>query len=400
MKLRTDSLTRLLATIALLLSLSPLATAAEGGNRVVQTEEMWCVDEDNEDVMLGAVGQVITDGTGNIYILDRQQGQVVVFSPEGEFLRQIIKEGDGPGEVRSPRDMLVMADGSIGVTQMIPGKITMVSPEGVPSGEIRLQAGGNSGLFALFNARFRGGTLVAVGDQLGADPAVVSRTRFLSTITPEGLEKTRLLSDEMVQSASGFTWDEDKDYFVHMGGLALGPDGLIYAAPHRNRYRIDVFRPDGTVVRTIERDFKLRKRSQAEIKAVSDTRRMIRDGVEIPKRIGTHAPAIGNLWVDEGNRLWVQHGRSGTDQPAGVFQTYDIFDEQGAFVEQRAIRCPGDPAQDRLFLLPGDRAMLVRGYTGGMLALVGARGAGGEEDDAAAPLELVFYRLIIQPTGV
>ena len=84
--------------------------------------------------------------------------------------------------------------------------------------------------------------------------------------------------------------------------------------------------------------------------------------------VGSFEPAIRQLWVDEDNRLWVAHSRSGVDQPEGVLLTYDVFDSDGAFNEQVEIRCPGDPAEDRLFLLPGGDAVLVRDARGTAIA--------------------------------
>ncbi len=367
------------------------------GIQVVQMQELWRIDDDNEDLILGSVSQIKVDADGNIYALDRQLSHVVVLSRDGEFLRTLGREGDGPGEVRRPRDMLLLPDGSLGITQTFPGKIIKVDRDGEPAGEIPLGAGGEEkgGMFALFNALARGGSLVVAGEKMGSDPAVFSRTRFLATILPDGTEQVRLLTDVMTQNSADFVWDEERDYFVHLGGLALGPDGLIYAAPERNQYLINVYQPDGELVRVIEREFKQQKRSEEEIRMINDTRRMMRNGQDVPKHIGSHAPCISRLWVDSDNRLWVLHSRSGTDQPDGILQTYDVFDKQGLLVRQLSFACPGDAKEDRLFPLTDGRAVLVKGYWSAVLATIGVRGSAAADDDSdeASPLELVVYEM-------
>ena len=41
------------------------------------------------------------DDDGNIYLLDSQLSEVKVFSPDGEPLKTLSREGDGPGEFRA-----------------------------------------------------------------------------------------------------------------------------------------------------------------------------------------------------------------------------------------------------------------------------------------------------------
>ena len=66
---------------------------------------------------LGMVVAVAADSRDNIYILDYVTQEVHVFDPEGEFLRTVGGQGDGPGEFRdalgpaiAPGDTLWVAD--------------------------------------------------------------------------------------------------------------------------------------------------------------------------------------------------------------------------------------------------------------------------------------------------
>jgi hypothetical protein len=55
------------------------------------------------------------DGEGNLYILDGENHRVVVVGPSGALVRELGKEGDGPGELRFPMGMVVAPDGSVAV---------------------------------------------------------------------------------------------------------------------------------------------------------------------------------------------------------------------------------------------------------------------------------------------
>ena len=49
----------------------------------------------------------------------------------------------------------------------------------------------------------------------------------------------------------------------------VGPDGRVYAAKERDRYAVDVFTTDGTLVRVIEREFENWQRDERELQRVN-----------------------------------------------------------------------------------------------------------------------------------
>lgn len=63
----------------------------------------------------GEIAGVAFDGVGNLHVLDRQAGHVVVVSPEGGFLRRVGSPGEGPGEFRRPVAMAVDRAGEVTV---------------------------------------------------------------------------------------------------------------------------------------------------------------------------------------------------------------------------------------------------------------------------------------------
>jgi hypothetical protein len=70
--------------------------------RTVQLEELWRVGGEDGELLFGAIVGTTTDPDGNVYLLDHHLKHVEVISPDGEHLRTLSGEGDGPGEIRNP----------------------------------------------------------------------------------------------------------------------------------------------------------------------------------------------------------------------------------------------------------------------------------------------------------
>jgi len=62
-----------------------------------------------------AIAEMSFDGTGNLYLLDRQAKRVVVVTPEGDLLRSHELQGGGPGEFRNPMSIGVSSNGELSV---------------------------------------------------------------------------------------------------------------------------------------------------------------------------------------------------------------------------------------------------------------------------------------------
>jgi len=364
----------------------------------VTLQELWRVGGRGSDLMLGAVTEAAADTAGNVYLLDTQLCHALVISPGGEILRTIGREGDGPGEVRRPRDVLITPDGAIGLVEMFPAKIVKLSAEGDPRGTVTI--GGDltqsGGFMAASRCISQAGLLLVAGQQVVQHPPGQRRTLFLSTLTATGEEQVRLREAVM-------TLDFSKLHFIereleppfHLA-TAVGPDGRIYVPESWDRYAIEVLRPDGTLERVIEREFENRKRTEDELRR---THAIFEASARNNPYNETHEieacpPAIADLRVDAEGTLWVLHSRSAEGRPAGVMQTYDLFGPDGRYQRQVAIACDADPDMDGLEFLGDDRVLLIKGYA---LAAAGRTDLGsvplGEEGEPE-PQEIICCRMV------
>ena len=171
-----------------------------GGSQTITVEELWRVGGEDDEVFFGVVAQVLADDQGNLYVMDSQLSEVHVFSAEGEHLRVLSREGDGPGEIRRPADMFFLPDGTLAMVQSFPGKIIKIDLAGNPAGTIELSGTDPSqGRFGVLNNGIcQGNTIVLVGFHMAWDASqgIMNQNLFLSRCDETGKELHRYLGKE------------------------------------------------------------------------------------------------------------------------------------------------------------------------------------------------------------
>ncbi len=79
---------------------------------LVITDSIGVETGDPEYMLIWPVSPTYTP-RGNIAILDRMKHAAFIYSPEGEFIRTVGREGEGPGEFHLPSGMLFLPDGRL-----------------------------------------------------------------------------------------------------------------------------------------------------------------------------------------------------------------------------------------------------------------------------------------------
>jgi len=372
------------------------------GLKTMQLEEIWRIGgEDDEDVLLGVVNRVLADDQDQIYLLDIQLTEVMVISPDGEYLASLGSQGEGPGEIRRAADVLFMPDGTIGLVQGFPGKIVKVDQAGLPAGEFR--PGGDDpaagGFFALRGAASRGGKMVFSGARITRGENSRTAVNFVASFDEEGAQNKLFYDTTSVRKFRGQEFSEKKEYFPHQNGWTLGADGRVYINQDRNNYSIKVYTHNGTLERTINRTFESYKRTAEEKKTAED-------GLMPWRRRNRHRfnfvveptePDIARMHVTDDGRLWVLTSRGLRDQPEGVHSTWDVFDNTGRFDQTVAVQCEGVGLRDRLFFAGENMVVLVKQYADAVKAFRGRNSEDEEADEEeieVLPLEVICYRII------
>ncbi len=367
------------------------------GLQTLVMEEAWRAGgEDGED-FFGLISQVLVGDDGNIYLLDTRLSEVPVYSSDGERLVTLSHEGEGPGETRNPSDMLMMPNGTLGLVQSFPGKVVTIDLEGNPTGDFKPTL--DDGSFLSLKdclANIDGQITVSGRTYKQESPTVGLQTHFVSNFDADGVEVVRMAQVENKMDFSNFDSSEDEQGEIGYRKVAVGPDGRIYIGKVRNQYSIEVFLPDGTLDRIIERQYTHRQRTDVEynrVKTQSDAQVARLPGAKF--EVSKIEPDISSLRFAGDGNLWVTSSRSGFEQPSGQMAVYDVFDADGHFIKEVAVKCIGDGMDDRLFWTPAGDAVLITGFNEALRALMagGAGGAAPEEEEESEPMEVIYLKV-------
>jgi len=369
--------------------------APKGGVETLQLTELWRRGgEDDEELLFGIITDAEVGPDGNIYLLDAQLNEVKVLSPEGELLRSIGREGEGPGEFRNAQQFTFLPDGNIGVAQVFPGKLIGLTPSGDPAQDVEPGKADPTagGFFVLVNAESGGGNLVVTGIDLSFDQTTMSQKRhyFVRSYGLDGKQKTEFYGvDRTWVFNDNFKFLESDNDFVWRR-FGMSDTGQVVAALQPYEYALSVYGPDGKLERIIEREYetwprndRVRQRYQSIMEAQS---------AQFPNRptpvLETDEPDVQHLRCAADGTIWVLTSRAIYAPEPGVLALWDVFSAQGEFLKQVKAMAPGDPATDWLFLTDEGLAIQVTGFWDAALA---AMGGGGAESEEAAPMQIICY---------
>ena len=369
--------------------------------RTVALSEQWRIGADDEDVLLGVITGVVVDAAGQVYLVDRQLSQVVVMSPDGEYVATLGREGDGPGELRRPHMLVTLDDaGTIGVVQGFPGKIIGLDAEGNPAGDITLGGNAAEGGFAFLR------DCVRVGDRFYADTGrmtfdpetgKVNRTTSLAVFDREGQRVALLAEDSRANDMSKPSYDEAAEY-TEFSTWAVGPDGRVYTTPERERFLLRVRDSEGAEVMTLQRPFTPRTRTADEKAEVASGIDFIQNGrrLEVETNVQDTDPAIRELEVGSDGRLYVTNCNNYRRYlPVGTAGRYDVISPEGKFLEELTVTVPGfNGEEDVLFFIDGTHFLVIRNFDDASDALDAGSGEDGEADAEAADLEPAPLKVI------
>jgi hypothetical protein len=371
------------------------------GVESMELEELWRVGGyDDEENIFGLITRIITDEDGNVYLLDTQLSQVSVFTPDGEFSHTLSREGEGPGEVRYPADMLMMPDGTVGLVQSFPGQVICVDKEDNPAETF--VPGSNDptqgGFLGLVDVQSAGGHLVVGGvySTINQEEGYQIRDHFIRSYEADGTMKHSFLNDPKKYEFANLNIDEAEQYFPQFTRWALDENGNVFVAAYRDEYRIDVYGPDGALARVIEREYEHWQRDEDQKAYVDGILEAQLRQVPFPveRSVSDIDEDIMSLELRPGGELWVMSSHGRRNPPDGMLTVFDVFDADGVFVRQVQLPIEGDAVQDGIIFAGDDRLMLVKGFIDALVSLQ-TQGAGPtlSEDEEPAPMEVICYAL-------
>ncbi|MCP4548123.1 MAG: hypothetical protein GY835_16790 [bacterium] len=366
--------------------------APENGSRTLHLIEKWRAGHDGDEIFFGVIVDVLEGPDGSIYLLDQQLHQIFAYSIDGEYLHTFGREGEGPGEFIQPRRMFWTGRDQLAVVGRAMGHFPRLGVDGEPDESLVLKGpeGETNRMAMAWRVEASDDVLALSGVEWKVENGARVEYHYLRLHDMEGWESVSLMSRMREDFDYGNrSYDELKNYFCQW---ALGPDGLIYLAPERDRYFFEVRSASGELQRTFERDYVSRRRTNEDKGRIAAGAVMSIDGkeVKLKTRISDFDPCIHTLQVDDEERIWVQHARSSQDLPDDIFTSYDLFSTAGHYLEELNIVCDADQERDRLLMLGEDRFLLLKNLTGAYASLFGGGEDDEEIDEEIEPLQVIY----------
>jgi hypothetical protein len=304
------------------------------------------VEIGDSNFVFGAIaGGLFTPG-GNIAVLDMQKMRVSIFSPEGEFLTSVGRQGSGPGEFLMPAGFTFLPQGDLIVSDAMGGKL------------VRFDS-----LYAY------------VGDVAGFFPSPPST---LAGVGPDAIVgmKPDFLQDEtgmyMGFTVARWEWGQVEPAIVYYSDMkpfdpndlssigesivffGAAPGTPIFTAPMTSEeFTFTAWSAEGEELYTVTNDhFQRVQKTQEEIDLETElvNARMVQQGM--PPEMANWEPepyrlAIAGLSPDGMGRLWVTRGTTLTP-------TFDVYDMEGNLLFTAALDA-GESASTWAVIIGADR---------------------------------------------
>ncbi len=376
--------------------------APSDGKSTITPVEAWRAGGDDEEIIFGVIGDVAVDAQGNLYALDQQLSQISVFDRDGNLLRTIGREGEGPGEFRRASQLFTTPDNKIAVAQMMPGKIVLLTPDGKPGGDFPLPAAPDGGTQMIWDAGAAGRSVVIGSGTMARRDSKFTMTSSLKLLARDGTARGTIVEHTRENDMANMTMDEKT---TRRPVWTATTDGKLYVNESFDAYEIKFYGADAKLVRVATREYQHRARNKEEMEE-SRPRIMMRGargggrGQRFEATPSPTDPDIMQMFAREDGTLWVMSSRGARDLPNGTMARFDVFDANGHFMREVTVQGDANYRHDGIQIV-GDRLVVLKGMRSAQRAMMAGASddTAAEEEEEAEPMAIVCYRLEPQPTA-
>ncbi len=325
---------------------APVNTLTEAAPVLTLTEATRIGDEAAGDtVLFDNVYNVTADSKGRVYVeADRVYG-ILVFSGEGGFIRQIGREGEGPGEFKFEPGMYIGPRDSVYTFDLVSDRLTIFSPdefEVVSTVTIGVGATPESTPWDIL-ATTPDGLLMEYYTRR-QEHIEVKLVDWSGRIVRDSLARLPLFETVLVEFGGGST-DIQRE-FGRESFFSVGVDRMIYFGWNED-IDIKAVTPEGSLAREITVPYANVPLSSAD-KAAALERRSERYRAALSRDMPDTKPAYMALLADDKGGLWVK-----LSWPEGAQETtWLVLDgESGAIVATTTL-----PVHVDLYAVRGGKA--------------------------------------------
>ena len=373
-----------LTSLAVVLSVCLIGTTTAHAQELALTGQDRWLDPDFEEVyrvgsfggadweQFGNIIGLGFDGVGNLHVLDQQADRVTIVAPDGGYVRDFGREGEGPGEFRTPTRLAVMANGDVVVFESIRNAFHIFDGNGGLKRTVRIADNPLPTVLPELDSHLDGDVMVLIpngvvaiisrammgtGGQVGADGA----TRPVERIVLSG---DAALVEEITTAWApppGVPHGQAAHTTVTIGsGLAFAPLLYVGALPgggvafsDSSAYAIKITDADGTIQRILTRPLQPepvtdRIREEERARRFEELEREVESADPLPERFAAMAaraletrrndiealqffneiPIVRDLQTGWQGTIWIQ--RAG-DYPGGD-GPIDVLAADGRYV--------------------------------------------------------------------
>jgi len=329
-------------------------------NMTVGLTELFRIGEDDmagDEYIFTGIGGIATDADHRTFVQISREDIVRSYDSEGQYIRTIGRQGQGPGEMFYAQGVSLGPDGNLWVPSMGSARLVLFTPDGEFLKIIPF-----SMLPPLFIQTTSDGFMgIHVNQRLVTDE-VVEIDYLLRRFNTEGDTLNTLFRRSVQLDITD----------LQLGGVAENiplytqdAEGRIWQCrPRTDIYQLNVFNIDGTLNMVVEKDVPLIPKSDQEIDEEREVvMRLIEQqaGGQLPPDFqldyepDPNRAFLGIPYHDPQGYLWAQVSREGTHDT----NTFDLFDERGRFLQRIEIEGVNSPAflqfiDDRLYLVEAD----------------------------------------------
>ena len=300
------------------------------------------IDGEDLNLVFGAIRGVQAASDGTIYVLDQQASEVRVFDSGGQYLRTIVRQGEGPGEIAAANGIFLSGDTLLWVHDTGQWRVIGVDPTGV---EVRRFLKPVMSYTYIWNGTFDNlgrywkETSQIVGEASFPPPMglsyVTQRHYFksydLSTAATDSVYFGEVTGRSYAYSTPEILWGFLDIRFEASEPVVVNPSGGFWRAKTAE-YRIARTTEDADTLVVIEAGLPVQPVTDEDRAAYVEEYlefmpELRREAEEVAALLPDVKPILEGMFVDDEGRLWVQRVT-----PADAPAFYDLFSQDGDYL--------------------------------------------------------------------
>ncbi|MBU1700583.1 MAG: hypothetical protein KJ970_02540 [Candidatus Eisenbacteria bacterium] len=319
---------------------------------VYDLEQMWRIEGNEDEFIIGIIDDAVADEHGRFYMLDHQLSQICVVDQSGGFVGFLGREGEGPGEFVRPSSIAWWGDGMLAVAQASPGRLTLISTEGVPGGAIHYSRSGERLTTGIQRVEPYSDGFIIQASYSMSNGTIINREKQLVRCDRKGQELGIVMEYELTQNTENFIMDE-KLLTPPWAEWVCRENGELIWVDDRDQYSLSISSSIGSRESFAHRDYPGWARSDAMVDSLkedweSDVRMYFQN---VKAVIEKAEPVIIKLLRGPSEQIWVVTSRNHKEKRKDALIEAEVHGPDGSWLGMAEMLLPEGMAGGELLAL-------------------------------------------------